>query len=172
MSKNKNTPLNIFLEEIEGILKQAGLNPKKAVEFADESRVNEAYAILANEVLSVLSKASEGYDAPESARNNARKVLKWKEKYGKECKGMTAVGWARARDLANGAKLSASTVKRMASFNRHRSNYEKARNKPEAKTKPWSIPAIVAWLGWGGTSGVEWAIRTSQSIQNKSKKRK
>ena len=172
MSKNKNTPLNIFLEEIEGILKQAGLNPKKAVEFADESRVNEAYAILANEVLSVLSKASEGYDAPESARNNARKVLKWKEKYGKECKGMTAVGWARARDLANGAKLSASTVKMMASFNRHRSNYEKARNKPEAKTKPWSIPAIVAWLGWGGTSGVEWAIRTSQSIQNKSKKRK
>ena len=85
---------------------------------------------------------------------------------------MTPVGWARARDLANGAKLSASTVKRMASFNRHRSNYEKARNKPEAKTKPWTIPAIVAWLGWGGTSGVEWAIRTSQSIQNKAKKRK
>jgi len=114
---------------------------------------------------------SEGYDAPESARNNARKVLGWKKKYGKECKGMTPVGWARARDLGNGSMLSADTVKRMASFNRHRSNYEKARNKPESKTKPWTIPAIVAWLGWGGTTGVEWAIRTSEAIRNKGKKR-
>jgi hypothetical protein len=69
-------------------------------------------------------KSAEGYDAPESARNNARKVLEWKDKYGKECKGMTAVGWARARDLAGNAMLSADTVKRMSQFNRHRSNYE------------------------------------------------
>jgi len=117
------------------------------------------------------AEASESYDPPESARNNARKVLEWKRKYGKECKGMTPVGWARARDLANGSKLSADTVKRMASFNRHRSNYEKARNKPEAKSKPWTIPAIVAWLGWGGTTGVEWAIRTSEAIRNRSKRR-
>lgn len=115
------------------------------------------------------SKSAEGYDAPQSARNNAKKVLDWKEKYGKECKGMTAVGWARARDLAGNAKLSADTVKRMAQFNRHGSNYEKAKSKPEYKTKPWSIPAVVAWLGWGGTSGIEWAIRTSQSIQKNQK---
>ena len=117
------------------------------------------------------SDASEGFDPPESARNNARKVLAWKEKYGKECRGMTAVGWARARDLGNGSKLSAETVKRMSSFNRHRGNYEKARNKPEAKSKPWTIPAIVAWLGWGGTTGIDWAIRTSESIRNKGKRR-
>lgn len=174
MSKNKSKdrPLDIFIEEVEAVLKQAGLNPKDAAKFVDEETVNKAYIILATEVMNVLTKAAEGFDPPESARNNARKVLQWKEKYGKECRGMTAVGWARARDLAGGAKLSASTVKRMASFARHRSNYEKARNKPEAKSKPWTIPAIVAWLGWGGTSGVEWAIRTSQSIQNKSKKRK
>jgi len=110
------------------------------------------------------TKSAESYDAPQSARNNAKKVLGWKEKYGKECKGMTAVGWARARDLAGNAMLSADTVKRMSQFNRHRSNYEKAKSKPEYKTKPWSIPAVVAWLGWGGTSGIEWAMRTSQSI--------
>jgi hypothetical protein len=115
------------------------------------------------------SKSAETYDAPQSARNNARKVLDWKEKYGKECKGMTAVGWARARDLAGNAMLSADTVKRMAQFNRHGSNYEKAKSKPEYKTKPWSIPAVVAWLGWGGTSGIEWAIRTSESILKKKK---
>ena len=72
------------------------------------------------------TKSAESYDAPQSARNNAKKVLGWKEKYGKECKGMTAVGWARARDLAGNAMLSADTVKRMSQFNRHGSNYEKA----------------------------------------------
>ena len=115
------------------------------------------------------TKSAESYDAPESARNNARKVLEWKDKYGKECKGMTAVGWARARDLAGNAMLSADTVKRMSQFNRHRSNYEKAKSKPEYKIKPWSIPAVVAWLGWGGTSGIEWAMRTSESILKKKK---
>jgi hypothetical protein len=115
------------------------------------------------------TKSAESYDAPQSARNNARKVLEWKEKYGKECKGMTAVGWARARDLAGNAMLSADTVKRMSQFNRHGSNYEKAKSKPEYKTKPWSIPAVVAWLGWGGTSGIEWAMRTSESILKKKK---
>ena len=115
------------------------------------------------------TKSAECYDAPQSARNNARKVLKWKEKYGKECKGMTAVGWARARDLAGNAMLSADTVKRMSQFNRHGSKYEKAKSKPEYKTKPWSIPAVVAWLGWGGTSGIEWAMRTSESILKKKK---
>jgi len=113
------------------------------------------------------SKSAESYDAPQAARNNARKVLEWKRKYGKECKGMTPVGWARARDLAGGAKLSADTVKRMAQFNRHRGNYEKAKSKPEYKTKPWTIPAVVAWLGWGGNTGVDWAIRVSESLSKK-----
>jgi hypothetical protein len=117
-----------------------------------------------NQKLKQFSIGKESYDAPQSARNNARKVLEWKDKYGKECKGMTAVGWARARDLAGNAMLSADTVKRMAQFNRHGSNYKKAKSKPEYKTKPWTIPAVVAWLGWGGTSGIEWAMRTSQSI--------
>ena len=31
-------------------------------------------------------------DYPQSASNNAKKVLEWKKKYGKEVKGMTAVG--------------------------------------------------------------------------------
>lgn len=122
-----------------------------------------------SDIENYFSKSAETYDAPQSARNNARKVLEWKEKYGKECKGMTAVGWARARDLAGNAMLSADTVKRMSQFNRHGSNYEKAKSKPEYKTKPWSIPAVVAWLGWGGTSGIEWAMRTSESILKKKK---
>ena len=99
-------------------------------------------------------KKAESYDAPDSARNNARKAIAWREKYGDDVKGGTIVGWTRASQLASGEKLSLSTVKRMAMFNRHRSNSEVA---PEYKGEPWKDAGHVAWLLWGGTSGVDWA---------------
>ena len=61
-------------------------------------------------------------DYPQSASNNAKKVLAWKKKYGKEVKGMTPVGWTRANQLARKQKLSYETIARMAAFNRHRKN--------------------------------------------------
>jgi hypothetical protein len=91
--------------------------------------------------------------------------LKWKEEHGNEVKGMTQVGWTRANQLASGEALSASTVKRMAAFNRHRKN---AAIDPKYKSTPWKDNGYVAWLGWGGTSGINWAIRKSKSIDNKS----
>lgn len=102
-------------------------------------------------------------DYPASATSNARKVLEWKKKYGDEVKGMTAVGWARANQLANRESLSYSTIARMAAFNRHRKNAEVA---PEYKSTPWKDRGYVAWLGWGGTSGVNWAIKKAESIRN------
>ena len=103
-----------------------------------------------------LIKAQDMYRVPESARNNARKVLEWKKKHGSEVKGMTAVGWARARQLASQTHVSRETVSRMAAFNRHRKNAEVA---PEHKATPWKDAGRVAWLGWGGASGVDWARR-------------
>ena len=102
-------------------------------------------------------------DYPASASGNARKVLNWKKKYGNEVKGMTAVGWARANQLANREALSYSTIARMAAFNRHRKNAAVA---PEYKSTPWKDRGYVAWLGWGGTSGINWAIRKAESIRN------
>ena len=101
-------------------------------------------------------------DYPQSATNNAKKVLAWKKKYGKEVKGMTAIGWARARQLASKTKLSYETIARMAAFNRHRKNAE---INPKYKETPWKDRGYVAWLGWGGTSGVNWAIRKAESIR-------
>jgi hypothetical protein len=50
----------------------------------------------------------------------------------------------------------------MAQFNRHRGNYEKARAKQKAEGgNPWEYAGIVAWLGWGGSTGVDWAIGIS-----------
>lgn len=103
---------------------------------------------------------SEKYTPPESAKNNAQKVIDWKEKYGDEVKGMTNVGWTRARQLASGKPISIDIVKRMAQFNRHRKNAEVA---PEYKNTPWRDAGYVAWLGWGGTTGIDWAISISSS---------
>ena len=102
------------------------------------------------------------YTPPAGARGNARKVLQWKEKYGREVKGMTSVGWGRARQLASGKEISLSTVRRMSGFNRHRKNYAAARAKQKREGgKPWQYAGIVAWLGWGGNSGMAWAKRVS-----------
>jgi len=104
-------------------------------------------------------------DYPQSAINNAKKVLAWRDKYGRnEVKGGTAVGWQRANQLANKENLSLSTVKRMAQFNRHRKNSE---IDTKFKATPWKDRGYVAWLLWGGTSGVDWAIRKVNSLKNK-----
>jgi hypothetical protein len=42
----------------------------------------------------------------------------------------------------------------MAAFARHRKNAEVA---PEFADEPWRDAGHVAWLGWGGTTGVDWA---------------
>jgi len=114
-------------------------------------------------VVELLTKGGEEkYYPPKSARNNARKVLKWKREKGDDVKGMTPVGWGRARQLASGQALSKDVVKRMAQFNRHRKNAEVA---PEHKGEPWKDAGHVAWLGWGGTTGIDWAISKSAAMK-------
>lgn len=101
-------------------------------------------------------------DYPEAAVNAAKKALRWKEKYGDEVKGGTAVGWTRANQLANRESLSYSTIARMAAFNRHRKN---SKVDPKYVATPWKDRGYVAWLIWGGTAGVDWAIRKAAGIR-------
>ena len=94
------------------------------------------------------------YIPPKQAQENARKVLRWKQMYPNEVKAMTRVGWARAHQLAKGVPLSLDIVKRMAQFARHEKN--KTIN-PQYRSRPWRDNGYVAWLGWGGDSGINWA---------------
>ena len=103
-------------------------------------------------------------DYPQSATNNAKKVLRWREKHGDEVKGMTRVGWTRANQLARKQKISRDTIARMASFKRHEKN---AKINPDFKSTPWKDKGYVAWLGWGGTSGINWAINKLKQIDKK-----
>jgi len=116
------------------------------------------------------SIAFETYDDyPEAAKNNACKVLRWRDEHGDEVKGMTRVGWTRANQLCKGENISESTIARMAAFARHRKNAEVS---PEFKSTPWKDKGYVAWLGWGGTTGIEWASRKLESIRNNMSKQK
>jgi len=98
---------------------------------------------------------------PQTAQENAQKVLRWREEHPDEINGMTDVGWNRAEQLSEGGELSRDVVKKMAQFNRHRGNAPVAE---EHKGKPWMDAGHVAWLGWGGDTGIDWAIRQSDKM--------
>lgn len=103
-------------------------------------------------------------DYPAEAKKNAQLAIDWKEKYGRgEVDAGTAVGWARAHQLAKGENLSVDTIKRMSSFNRHRKN---SSIKPELKDTPWKDKGYVSWLIWGGDAGVDWAMAKSKELDD------
>ena len=106
---------------------------------------------------------ADGYSPPAGARSAARRAIKFKED-GKANGAGTAVGWTRARQLANGETLSLSTVKRMYSyFSRH---------EVDKKGKDWANQAnpsngYIMWLAWGGDAGYSWSRRIVESAKNK-----
>jgi len=103
---------------------------------------------------------SETYnDYPESATNNAKRALKYKDE-NPDNKCGTPVGWARANQLAKREKISRDTIARMSSFKRHQ----------KSKDVPYSEGCGgLMWDAWGGTSGIEWANRKLEQIDKKKK---
>jgi len=97
---------------------------------------------------------------PQSATNNAKRMLEWREKYGRDIvRGGTEVGWKRANQLANRESISLDTVKRINSFlSRHEEN---AKIDPKFKDEPWKDKGYVAYNLWGGKAMVSWAKRTA-----------
>jgi hypothetical protein len=147
---------------IEGHFADAMERPKEQLpEYGDDEL--EALSLI-EELTEAMEVELRTYDDyPKAARENAQKVLNWRLRYGRdEVNGMTRVGWRRANQLAKGQKISRSTIARMASFNRHRRN---AQIDPDLRGTPWKDAGYVAWLGWGGTEGVEWAIRKMEQFR-------
>jgi HK97 family phage prohead protease len=91
-------------------------------------------------------------DYPKAASENAKRAIRIKEENDRGCG--TRVGWTRARQLADRKPISLDTVRRMASFNRHRQN---SQGDPKESCGP------LMWLAWGGDEGIDWAIRTSDA---------
>ena len=111
------------------------------------------------EKLEAISIKFETYnDYPESASNNAKRAIKWKEENGSDCG--TRVGWTRAAQLARRANISRETIARMASVKRHQKN----------KDVPYSEGCGgLMWDAWGGASGINWAINKLKQIDKEKK---
>lgn len=110
---------------------------------------------------------SEGYKGinftpPKGARDAAQAGLNLRKEYGR---GGTAVGIARARDIARGAKLSPETMKRMkAFFDRHQKNRGSGSESPPKNG--W-----IAWQLWGGDAGRSWANKVVKQMEARKKKK-
>lgn len=95
-------------------------------------------------------------DYPKEASENAKVALRYAEENGWGNCG-TAVGKARANQLANGEKISEDTIARMASFARHKQNSNKELGDGCGR---------LMWLAWGGDAGIEWASNKLKQIRN------
>ena len=117
------------------------------------------------EVVKKETKQETYNDYPQGATNNARRMLEWREKYGRDVvKGGTRVGWERANQLASRESLSLDTVKRINSFlARHEEN---AKISEEYKNEPWRDNGYVAYNLCGGKSMVSWARRISDNEES------
>jgi len=115
-----------------------------------------------------LHEALQDTTPPEQAQTNAQAVLDIREK----TDAMTDTGWNRANQLADGESLSEDVIQKMAQFKRHQSNTEfenvsdvpESRKGEDAENPWWEDNGTVAWFGWRGTAGVEWAVDQSEEM--------
>lgn len=127
--------------------------------FSIEGYFAEKYEMSAREKVAELLRREfklESYtDYPEQASENAKIALRYAEENGWGDCG-TAVGKARANQLANREPISEDTISRMASFERHRDNSQKELGDGCGR---------LMWLAWGGDAGIEWAQRKLEQIK-------
>jgi phage-related protein (TIGR01555 family) len=101
----------------------------------------------------------DSFYPPTNVQRAAQRALRVRRQAVPSNRGMTAVGLARARDLANGRQVSEETVRRMkAYFDRHEVDKEGATW--EEQGKGWQ-----AWHGWGGDAGYRWARRIVAELE-------
>jgi phage I-like protein len=119
------------------------------------------------ELLSIPDKYSHiDFVPPKGAQAAAKRALEVRATKPQSQRGMTPVGIARARDLANGKQLSPETVRRMlAYFTRH--EVDKKGSTWNNQGKGWQ-----AWNGWGGDPGYSFARRVVNQMNKADEKTK
>lgn len=98
---------------------------------------------------------------PKGAQEEAARGLEWRREHGR---GGTAVGVARARDIANGRALSPETIMRVVSYF--------ARHEVDKQGQGWNpgeegFPSAgrIAWALWGGDAMRTYADRMAAKIR-------
>ena len=101
---------------------------------------------------------------PQTATNNAKRMLEWREKYGDDVRAGTPTGWRRASMLANREPLTIEMLNRIKSFfARHEGNQTIA---DRYKETPWRDNGFVSWNLWGGTAMRDWVNKKLNQIND------
>jgi hypothetical protein len=139
----------------------------------DELEISSSFGVNGEELLirqSVedLNKVSEEttWTPTNAVAAEAKRALGWIRE-GKQGGGFTAVGRARAAQLAGQRPVSLRTLQRMASYFRRHKNDSQADGFYSSSDK-FPSPGRVAWDAWGGDAGKAWAERIIAGVTNKS----
>lgn len=95
------------------------------------------------------------YIPPAGVREAAQRALDWISE-GRAGQGFTAVGRARARQLAAGDAVSDDTIRRMRSYFARHEVDRRATGFSGGETG-YPSAGRVAWDAWGGDAGRRWA---------------
>ena len=102
---------------------------------------------------------------PQAATNNAKRMLGWIEKYGRDVvQAGTNVGLARARQLSEREPLSLDVLKRTKNYLTRSKTYSTVAD--EFKDEPWRDKGYVAYNLWGGEAMRVWAVETLDKLEN------
>lgn len=107
-------------------------------------------------------------DYPKAASTNAQRAIDYKEDNDDKGGCGTQVGWVRARQLAEGKPISFDTVKRMANFQR----FKQYKDDPYEDADGQANCGRIMWDAWGGTQGVNWAIRKVEQVEKQKQENK
>ena len=119
------------------------------------------------ELLAVPDKYSHiDFTPPKGAQDAGKRALEVRASKPQSQRGMTSVGIARARDLANGKTMSPDTVRRMLNYFTRHENDKKGSTWSD-QGKGWQ-----AWHGWGGDAGFTWAKKVVRQMNKADSKTK
>lgn len=108
-------------------------------------------------------KANHVYNSyPQTATNNAKRMLEWKSKY--NLSAGTNTGWRHARMLENREPLTIERLRRFHSFfSRHDGNQK---INPDFKDEPWRDNGYVMWNAWGGDAMQRYVSREIDKLED------
>ena len=119
--------------------------------YTDRDDAEAYYTALTIATADEAKAESDTHTPPEAVARNARMALEVRAEKPPSEQGMTLVGLARARQLAERRPVSVATLRRMLSyFARH--EVDKQGATWDEQGKGWQ-----AWMGWGGDEGRDWA---------------
>lgn len=111
------------------------------------------------------TKAESYEDYPQTASNNAKRMLGWIEEYGRDVvTAGTNVGLARAQQLSSREPISLDVLKRTRSYLERAKTYSTVDDK--LKDEPWLDNGFVAYNLWGGEAMREYANKKLAELED------